>query len=72
MRQSLCLQPNAGLLGTWLTLAVHYLLLNNPVLQFSSAKNANQYCEFLRTVLDKHAPTSLRNAMYHNSLPCFQ
>ena len=56
MLQSLCILPNAGLLGTWLTLTVHHLLLYNPVLQFSAAKNTNKYCEFWRTVLDKHAP----------------
>ena len=33
MFQSLSLLPNAGLLGTWLTLTVHHLMLNFPVLQ---------------------------------------
>ena len=33
MFQSLSLLPYAGLLGTWLTLTVHHLLLNSPVFQ---------------------------------------
>ena len=28
----------------------------SSVSEFSSVENANQFCEFLRTVLDKHAP----------------
>ena len=31
--QSLSLLPYTGLLGTWLTLTVHHLLLNFPVFQ---------------------------------------
>ena len=40
--------------------------------EFSSAKNANQFCDFLRTVIDKHAPPSLRKAITHNSSPWFE
>ena len=43
----------------------------SSVSEFSSAENANQFCEFLRTVLDKHAPPSLRKAIAHNSSPWF-
>ena len=31
----------------------------SSVSEFSSVKKVNQYCDTLRTVLDKHAPTSL-------------
>ena len=44
----------------------------SSVFDFSSVEKANQYCEFLRTVLDKHAPPSLRKAMTHNSSPWFK
>ena len=39
---------------------------------FSSVENANQFCDFLRTVLDKHAPPSLRKVITHNSFPWFE
>ena len=35
----------------------------------SSVEKANQYCDFLRTVIDKHASPSLRNVITHNSSP---
>ena len=35
--------------------------------EFSSVEKANQYCDFLRTVLDKHAPPSLRKVINHIS-----
>ena len=41
MFQSLSLLPYTGLLGTWLALTVHHLLLNFP--EFSSVENANQF-----------------------------
>ena len=41
----------------------------SSVSEFSSVENANQFCDFLRTVLDKHATPSLWNAMTHNSSP---
>ena len=40
--------------------------------EFSSVEKANQYCDFLRTVLDKHAPPSLQNVINHYSSPWFQ
>ena len=42
------------------------------VSEFSSVEKANQFCDVLRTVLDKHAPPSLRKAMTHNSSPWFE
>ena len=66
-------KPYTGRLGTWLTLTVHHLLLNFPVYQsFHLLKKANQYSEFLRTVLDKHAPPSLQKVITHNSSPWFE
>ena len=44
----------------------------HSVSEFSSVENANQFCDFLHTVLDKHAPTYLRKAMSHNSSPWFE
>ena len=40
--------------------------------EFSSVENANQFCDFLRTVLDKHAPPSLRKVITHSSCPWFE
>ena len=68
--QSLSLLPYTGLPGTLLTLTAHHLLLNFPV--FQSVEKANQYCDFLRTVLDKHAPPSLQKVITHNSSPWFE
>ena len=42
------------------------------VSEFSSVEEANQNCDFLRTVLDKHAPPSLRKVINHNSSPWFE
>ena len=42
------------------------------VSEFSSVENANQFCDFLRTVLDKHAPPSLRKVITQNSSPWFE
>ena len=42
------------------------------VSEFSSAENANQFCDFLRTVLDMHAPPSLRKVITHNCSPWFE
>ena len=42
------------------------------VSQFSSAENANQFCDFLRTVIDKHAPPSLWKVIAHHSSPWFE
>ena len=40
--------------------------------EFSAVENANQYCDYLRTVLDKHAPPSKRKVIDHNSYPSFE
>ena len=42
------------------------------VSEFSSVENASQFCDFLRTLIDKHAPPSLRKVMTHNSSPWFE
>ena len=42
------------------------------VSEFSSVENANQFCDFLQTVLDMHAPPSLRKVITHNSSPWFE
>ena len=39
----------------------------SSVSEFSSVENANQFCDFLRTVLDRHAPPSLRKVITHSS-----
>ena len=44
----------------------------SSVSEFSSVEKANQFCDFLRTVLDRHAPPSLRKAITHNSSPWFE
>ena len=44
----------------------------SSVSEFSSVENANQFCDFLRTVIDKHTPPSLRNVVTHNSSPWFE
>ena len=44
----------------------------SSVSEFSSVEKANQFCDYLRTVLDKHAPPSLRKVMTHNSSPWFE
>ena len=37
----------------------------SSVSEFSSVEKVNQYCEFFCTVLDKHAPPSLRKVINH-------
>ena len=44
----------------------------SSVSEFSSVEKANQFCDFLRTVLDNHAPPSLRKVRTHNSTPWFE
>ena len=39
---------------------------------FASVEKASQFCDFLRTVLDKNAPPSLQKAITHNSSPWFE
>ena len=41
----------------------------SSVSEFSSVENANQFCDFLRTVLDMHSPPSLQKVITHNSSP---
>ena len=40
--------------------------------EFSSVEKANQYSDFLRTLLDKHSTPSLRTVINHNSSPWFE
>ena len=49
-----------------------FIAENSSITDFSSVENANQYCEFLRTVLHMHAPPSLRTVTYHNTSPWFE
>ena len=42
------------------------------VSEFSYVENASQFCDFLRTVVDKHAPPSLRKVITHSSSPWFE
>ena len=42
------------------------------VSEFSSVEKANQFCDFLRTVLDKLAPPSLQKVITHNSSPLIE
>ena len=44
----------------------------SSVSEFSSVEKVNQYSDFLRTVLDKHAPLSLQKVITHNSSPWFE
>ena len=44
----------------------------SSVSEFSSVEKANQFCDFLCTVLDKHASPSLLKVMTHNSSPWFE
>ena len=39
----------------------------SSVSEFSSVEKASQFCDFLCTVLDKHAPPSLKKVITHNS-----
>ena len=42
------------------------------VSEFSSVEILNQFCDYLRTVVDKHASPSLRKVITHNSSPWFE
>ena len=44
----------------------------SSVSEFSSVEKANQYCDYFRTALDKHALHSLRKVITHNSSPWFE
>ena len=39
---------------------------HSNVSEFSSVEKANQFCDFLRNVLDTHAPPSLQKVIAHN------
>ena len=40
--------------------------------EFLYVENANQFCDYIRTVLDKHAPPSLRKVITHNTSQWFE
>ena len=44
----------------------------SSVSELSFVEKASQFCHFLRTALDKHAPPSLRKVITHNSSPWFE
>ena len=44
----------------------------SSVSEFSSVEKANQYCDYLCTVIDKYAPPSLQKVIAHNSSPWFE
>ena len=69
MFQSLSLLPHTGLLGTWNIGRLSFNAELSNVSEYTSVEKANQNCDFLRTVLDKHAPPSLRKVLTHNSSP---
>ena len=43
----------------------------SSVSEFSSVEKESQFCDFLHTVLDKHASPSLRKVIHHNSTQWF-
>ena len=49
-----------------------FIAEHSSVTEFSSVENANQFCDFLRNVLEKHAPPSLRKVITHSSSPWFE
>ena len=49
-----------------------FIAEHSIVSEFSSVEKANKYCDFSRTVLDKHAPHSLRKVINNNSSPWFE
>ena len=44
----------------------------SSVSEFSSVEKANQFCDSLRTMLDKHVPPSLWKVITHSSSPWFE
>ena len=44
----------------------------SSVSEFSSVENSNKFCDFLGTVIDKHAPPSLEKVITHSSSPWFE
>ena len=49
-----------------------FIAEHSSVSEFSSVEKANQFCDFLRTVVDKHAPPSLQKVITNNSSPQFE
>ena len=49
-----------------------FIAEHSSVSEFSSVENASQFCDFLSTVIDRHAPPSLRKVITHNSSPWFE
>ena len=49
-----------------------FIVKHSSVSEFSFVEKANQYYDFLRTVLDRHAPHSLQRVINHNSSPWFE
>ena len=49
-----------------------FIAEHSSVSEYSSVEKANQFYDFLRTVLDRHAPPSLQKAMAHNYSPWFE
>ena len=49
-----------------------FIAEHSSVSEFSSVEKANQFCDFLRTVLDEHAHSSLRKVTTLNSSPWFE
>ena len=45
---------------------------HSSVSEYSSVDKANQFCDYLRTVLDRNAPHSLLKDITHNSSPWFE
>ena len=49
-----------------------YIAELSSVSEFSSVEKANHHCDYLHTVLDRHAPSSLLIVVDHNSSPWFE
>ena len=70
-----CFNVSASWPSTFYRTAMNIANIDRPsfnaklssVSEFPSVEFANPFCEFLRTVLDKYAPPSLRKAITHNS-----
>ena len=56
----------------WIERSPSFIAEPSSVSEYSSVEKANQYCDSLRTVLDKHAPPSLRKIINHNSSTWFE
>ena len=70
---SLSLLPYTGLLWNMANIDRPPIIAElTSVSEFSSVEKVNQLCDFLRTVVDKHVPPSLRKVINHNSSPWFE